>query len=256
MKKETEFALHEAMKNGGLSCLDVDRLFDIYTTHEITTIQDLYRDHSDFRSFVLSHLNDFVEEERTIIPTVAFLKLRCFRTISHKFFKQHRQHQENFAKEIEELVGHDKSVKILEVGSGDIPYSSILLGNDGYNITTIDNFNVSAECLANFNVKSFRQMFSATTRVKDYDIVVGRRPCTAIESIVASCKRDNVPYFMKLCGCKSPNGSISGWTKVLRGLDRGITFNSTYAYNLDNTPFVEPSKLDDIIMLDLDRSYN
>lgn len=259
MKKETEFALYEAMKCGGLTCMDIDRLFDIYTAVEITTLNDLYKDHNDFRTFIVNNMDFFDNEEkddRRLISSVAFLKLRCFRIITNKFFRTHREYQETFAKEVEELVGHDKSVKILEVGSGEVPFSSIILGNDGYNITTMDDFYVSPECLAHFNVKSFRQLFNHTTRVKDYDIVVGRRPCSAIESIVASCKRDNVPYFMKLCGCKSPTGNISGWKPILTGLDRGITFNSTYAYNLNRASFVEPSKLEDIIMMDSDMSYD
>ncbi len=258
MKKETEFALYEAMKRGGLVSLDIDRLFDIYTTIEVTTIDDLFKDHSDFRSFIIDNIEFFDLEEdsdKGLISSVAYLKLRCFRILSNKFFKTHRGYQETFAKEVEELVGRDKSVKILEVGSGEIPFSSIILGNDGYDVTTMDDFFVSPECLAHFNVKSFRQLFNDTTRVKDYDIVVGRRPCSAIESIVASCKRDNIPYFMKLCGCKSPTGNISGWRPILTSLDRGITFNATYAYNLKDSPFNKLSKVEDIIMMDTDRSY-
>ena len=258
MKKETEFALYEAMKKGGLTCMDIDRLFDIYTAVEITTLNDLYKDHNDFRVFISNNLEFFDKEDREdgrLISSVAFLKLRCFRIITNKFFKTHREYQESFAKEVEAVVGHDKNVKILEVGSGEVPFSSIILGNDGYNITTMDNFYISPECLSHFNVKSFRQLFNDTTRVKDFDIVVGRRPCSAIVSIVASCKRDKVPYFMKLCGCKSPTGNISGWMPILTGLDRGIVFDSTYAYNFKDATFEHPSTLEDIIMMDTDRGY-
>lgn len=258
MKKETEFALYEAMKKGDLTYMDIDSLFDIYSAVEITTLDDLYKDHHDFRTFIVDNIDLFLNQERDdrdIIPNLVFLKLKCFIMISNKFYKRHKQYQEIFAKEIESLVGHDKSVKILEIGSGDVPVSSIILGHDGYDITSMDEFGVSPECLANFNVKSFRQLFNETTSVKDYDLVVGRRPCSAIDSIVTSCKRDEVPYFMKLCGCNSPTGNISGWRSVLTRLDDDITFNSTYAYNLKGSPFNKPSKLDNIILMDLDRSY-
>ncbi len=258
MKKETEFALYEAMKGGGLTCMDIDRLFDIYTAVEITTLQDLYKDHNDFRTFIVDNMEFFNNEDkddRRLISSVAFLKLRCFRIITNKFFRTHREYQETFAKEVEAVVGHDKSVKILEVGSGEVPFSSIILGSDGYDVTTMDDFYISPKCLENFSVKSFRQLFNDTTRVKDFDIVVGRRPCSAIENIVASCKRDNVPYFMKLCGCKSPTGNISGWKPILTTLDRGITFNSTYAYNFKTASFDAPKNLEDIILMDSDRGY-
>ena len=260
MKKETEFALYRELRKGNLSHEDVDRLFDIYTRTEIQTVEDLHKEPKDFHEFIVNNLDGFAnvdEEDDVLVGCLAYDKLRAFKPIANKYYRTYRVHQEQFAREVEELVGHDKSVKILEIGSGEIPYSSILLGQDGYNITSMDNFYISAECLSRFNVKSFRQMFNLTTTVKPYDIVVARRPCTAIESIVSTCHREKVPYFMRLCGCNAPGGHISGWRNILSSIDENIQYKTSYAYNLEGTPFDVPSsKMEDLIFIDTDRTYS
>ena len=259
MKKETEFALYRAIARGNLSFDYVDRLFDIYLAGEINTIEDFHSEPKDFHTFILNNLDSFAcedEEDEFFISSIAYDKLRAFKPVANKYFRTYRVHQEQFAREVEELVGHDKTARILEVGSGEVPYSSMLLGRDGYNVTSMDNFYVSEECLAKFNVKSFRQMFNATTSVKNYDIVVARRPCSAIENIVSNCHRERVPYFMRLCGCNAPGGHISGWRNILSSIDEDIQYNSAYAYNLEGSSFNEPSKIKDLIWMDTDRTYS
>ena len=259
MRKETEFALYRELRRGDLTYEDIDRLFDIYTQNEIRTIDDLHTEPFDFHTFILNNLDGFAnedEEDDVLVGSVAYDKVRAFKPIANKYYRTYRVHQEQFAREVEELVGHDKSVKILEIGSGEIPYSSILLGRDGYDITSMDNFYISSKCLAQFNVKSFRQMFNITTSVKPYDIVVARRPCTAIESIVSTCHRERVPYFMKLCGCNAPGGHISGWKNILSSIDDKIKYKSTYAYNLEGTPYDVPTRIEDLILFDTDRAYS
>ena len=212
MKKETEFALYRAMRGRGkLSFDDVDKLFNIYLAGEIEKIEDFHSEPKDFHTFILDNLNYFNctdEEDEFFVGSIAYDKIRAFKPVANKYFRTYRVHQEHFAKEVEELVNYDKRARILEVGSGEVPYSSILLGRDGYNVTSMDNFCVSEDCLAKFNVKSFRQMFNAKTSVKNYDIVVARRPCSAIENIVANCHREKIPYFMRLCGCNAPGGRV------------------------------------------------
>lgn len=259
MKKETEFALYKEIKEGNLSFNDVDRLFDIYLEGEIETVEDFHTEPKDFHSFIRNNLDSFDchnDEEEFCVTSIAYDKVRAFKPVADKYFRVYRIYQEQFAKEVEELVDHDKSTRILEVGSGEVPYSSILLGRDGYNVTSMDNFCVSEDCLAKFNVKSFRQMFNAKTSVKNYDIVVARRPCSAIENIVANCHREKIPYFMRLCGCNAPGGHVSGWRNILSSIDEDIRYNAAYAYNLDGSDFNKPSKIQDLIWLDTDRTYS
>ena len=42
---------------------------------------------------------------------------------------------------------------------------------------------------------------SLESDISDYDIVVGRAPCTAIVPIVTLCKEANKPYIILLCDC-------------------------------------------------------
>ena len=254
MRKETEFALMSAISSSRLTAQDMGALFDIYTEHEITSIEDLFRNHSQFHSFIIENLEFFQNSNKLEIVNTAVKKVKSFMPISDKYQKHQRKPMEDFAHQIEELVCHDKSVKILEVGSGAIPYSSILLGADGYDITTMDTFAVSPECLSKLNVKSNRQLFSAKTSVRDYDIVVGRRPCTAIEYIVTNCSDEKIPYFLRLCACNAPYKNTSAWRQVLSEIDSGIKYHSAYAYNLDSASFEKPSSINDIVEMDPDRT--
>lgn len=255
MKKATELALYRELKYGEMSYTDIDKLFDIYTKLEVYTIEDLIRDHSDFHSFIKDHMDFFILEEgdENIISKCAFDKLRDFKLIANKYYGSYRLHQEEFVSAIKKLVGGDKSAKILEVGSGGVPYSSILLGMDGYNIYSMDNFNISEKCLERFNVKSYRQLFNAKTSVKDYDIVVGRRPCSAIEHIVTNCSRDNVDYYLRLCSCNAPGGVFESWKTVLSELDSNIRYKHSYVYNFNASKRDENLNIEELIDLDSEK---
>ncbi len=257
MKKETEEMLLTELSCGQLTYLDIDELFAKYSTLEITCLDDLFRDHRDFYTFVLEHRDMFYDkydDDQEFAVRLAAERLKSLRPISHKHFKYYRQHQEQFASEVENLVGFDKSVKILEVGSGEVPYSSILLGRDGYDITSMDDICLSDECLRNLHVKSNRQLFTAKTSVKGFDIVVGRRPCSAIENIVTNCSRDNVPYFMRLCSCNAPGRTVASWKRVLSSVDADISYKYAYAYNMLSSHFNMGSSMDSIIDIDSDKS--
>ena len=162
----------------------------------------------------------------------------------------------NFSEEVEAIVGYNKDVRILEVGSGRIPYSSMLLGVDGYNVSSMDDMYLSDQCLANFNVKSYRQMFNLkNSKVEDFDIVVARRACSAIKSIVSSCTEKQKPYFLKLCPCDLTTKNIEDWKPILRAIDSKIQFKKSYAYDLEHASFEHPETIDDIIEMDTDIEF-
>ena len=173
---------------GVLTMSDIDKLFERYVSLEIRKYSDIFKNHDCFHDFIISNLYRFAPEDEKIAKSISFRKVSALRLINdERFYNSINKHQKNFAKEVEELVGFDKSVKILEVGSGSIPYSSIILGKDGYNITSMDEFALPKNTLQRLNVKSYRQLFNLKTNVKDFDIVVGRRPCSAIQPIVTVC---------------------------------------------------------------------
>lgn len=258
MKKETEFALLEYMKRGHLSYNDIYVLFDIYTSYEIIKIEDLFRNHNSFVNFIAENMKYFCAEseleEKSIKEKSVFRVNDTFRNFSNKFYNYNITFYEQFAEMIEQVVGRDKDVSICEVGGGSIPYSSILLSDRGYkNLTVIDDYNISPECLSRLNIKSHRQLFNAKTSVRGYDVVVGRRPCSAIPYMVENCTAEEIPYFIRLCGCNAPYKSYEQWKPNLSKLDRNIQYFRSYAYNLENAGFQTPEDMKKIIDIDGDR---
>lgn len=214
----------------------VEVIFDTYARHEIVKMEDLHKGHDGFQSFVQRHIRKFPMDDRTDAVTLAYSRWRALKNLSDN---EHllRSRQETFASQVDSLVNGDTSVKILEVGSGNIPYSSILLGNKGYNITSMDEIYLPPDVLARFNVRSNRSMFNGTSKVKGFDIVVGRKPCSAIKSIVANCAESKVPYYLRLCGCDLESGNLAEWKEILPRIDKSVRFRSAYAYNLGNSKF-------------------
>ena len=234
----------------------VDDLFEVYVNSEICSLKDLKKDHHGFVDFVKAHVGYFKcanDREKRVVSGLAYMNASHLMLFSNKFFKTNLEEQEVFVKAVEEVVDHDKKCKILEVGSGYIPYSSILLGDDGMDITSVDQFKISEQNLSLLNVKSYKQFFDKTIDVAKYDIVVGRKPCTAIKAIVENCKKRGVSYFLNLCTCDAPHQTISGWRDLLSVIDEDIHFVGDYAYNLKNMGKKEC--LVDEIVKDSDEKY-
>jgi hypothetical protein len=234
-------------------CEFVIDLFDVYTTLEIKNEEELFRGHKEFTNFIKQNRFAFVEGEREGAIYLANRRVHALTMFNfNNFYPNMKKNFVNFSKEVEELVGRKKNIKILEVGGGKVPYSSIILGKDGYDISCMDDIYLSKDCLAGMNVKSYRQMFKYSVKTQDFDVVVARRPCSAIPDIVSSCSKQKVPYFMRLCACDLPSGKLADWRPILQRIDSGINFYDTYAYNLDNANFHPTYDVEDIISIDED----
>ena len=102
-------------------------------------------------------------------------------------------------------------------------------------------FFLSQQALKCMNVIPLNQFMSEETDVSDYDIVVGRAPCSGIIPIVTACSRLNKPYIILLCDCKLPpqfkaDTDSLGWENLLPKIDPNIKFHGQYAFNFEATP--------------------
>ena len=258
MNNATEEELVAYIRNvGKLEDYDIVRLFDIYAEKEIVKHSDLFRDHAPFYKLIERELNGInapYVEDSEVFNMLARQKVRHFLALNSIYFRSYRHHQRNWAKQIETLVGFDKGVRILEVGSGEIPYTSLIMAKDGYDITSIGEFELSDECLSRLHLKSYRGLFKESTEVKDFDVVVGRRPCSAIQPMVTNCAEQGVPYLIRLCSCELPRHDIYDWRWILTKKDPNIKFKDSYAYNIDNRSFSTAKPITDIIEMDEDKS--
>lgn len=250
MKKETEIILFNELKShsyGSTGEYDVDKLFKIYTETEIEKLSDLFDEskQKDFKNFILENISLMRGLEKDENGIVLENEVRFVRSLAHKkiqplslltigMLKKNREQQEEFAKLVEHIVGKQKT-KILDVGSGQVPYSSILLAKDNVgDINSMDRFGISNTSIEKMKVTPHDEFFTEKTPVETYEFVVANRACSAIPHIVATCAKYKKPYFIKLCPCESPNHQIDGWKDFLSTLDENISFNDKdFAYNLD-----------------------
>ena len=247
---KSELMQHDYGINGEY---DIDRLFKLYTSLEIRSLDDLTRNHGVFYDFVVRNLDNFrganynpETKEVSRADKVALTALARhihieLTALSSKYFDEHRKRQENFVNIIEHIVGNTPT-KILDIGSGKIPYSSILLAQDINGISSMDKFIISDKSLQSLNVEPYNQYFTSDTNIDNHEFIIGKKPCTAIVDIVKKSTIARKPYFMELCSCKSPSNDVYGWQQILRTIDPHIKFanNGTYAYNLDTPQFMEP----------------
>lgn len=114
------------------------------------------------------------------------------------------EEQRSFVTMVEKIAPKRKS-KILDVGPGVVAYSSILFGQDKHNVSAMDKyFWLSDESLSKLKVNAISRYLTQDASIDDYDIVVGKLPCSAIDTIVYLCKKYNKPYFIETCDCEMP----------------------------------------------------
>lgn len=226
---------------------DVDRLFKLYTETEIVHFKDLFDEQivQDFKDFAMDNIGLFqgfakdengetLNEDRLSILCLSHRLTLPFMLLGDPIFTKSKEDQETFVNDVEKIIGNSHPT-VLDVGSGKIPYSSILLAKDNVgDIHTMDYFVLSDKSINNLGVTPHNEYLNKKTPIEDYDIIVANKACSAIEDIVYSCVNKKKPYYLKLCDCNAPGQIMENWKLYLRNIDKDIHFeNGDYAFNLD-----------------------
>ncbi len=248
-----EFLQNALMQIEIKSKYDVIELFKLYSAVEI-----------DSYSTIIDSTNEFFEFLRQILPYTNSQQSKCAIESAEKIIcfdvsrLSLRTYEKTFAKTVLDLSPTAPNhAHILDVGPGNMPISSLVLGQSAKSVSAMDKeFIFAIESLKNMNVNAMENFFDKNTSVDDYDFVVGRCPCTAIEHIVAKCKKLNKPYFIELCNCALPNrktylrdengNELHTWRNVLPDIDPNVKFYDDYAFNLDASPEQVKSVIDKI----------
>ena len=219
---------------------DMYRIFQYYSTLEIRDDASVLRAINDFKTFWQEniYLVDCEEDKRAELESSTMQEIdQIFQTVLDSRVLAVSQFSN-----IVDTVSPAKHSSILDVGAGKYPYSSILLAEKNYPITSIDrSFFLSNKCLEKMKVNVINAYFDNKTSVDNFDFVVGRFPCTAIEHIVDRCYKSNKPYFIQLCSCNAPitepkpRFSWQRWQSMLSTIDPNIQFYHNYAFNVDAT---------------------
>lgn len=224
------------------SCNDYNffDFYKIYSAIAVKSYEDLQASPQAFKEFILNNLK-IMKLDGNINPNKipGFLD-QFVDKLSSEIRSSARKANIEFAKLTNELAP-SKDAHILEVGSGTIPYASIKLAEFDKNVSSLDvDFMVSAEALKNMKVNPLTQKFKKDTPVDEYDFIVGKFPCEAIEPMVEACSKANKPYLIKLCNHPMSSASkyiifLNDWRSVLPKIDPNVKFYGEYAFNIDAT---------------------
>lgn len=216
-------------------------LYTLFTSLEIDDVNQILDSTDEFFNFLI---NTKAYQTDRLVKKAIDQARRSLRRDMRVFF-----HESKFANTVYELSPtNPQNAHILDVGPGEVPYSSLVLATKTNQVSAMDkSYLFSIESLKRMNVNAFNTYFDENTSVDDFDFVVGSCPCTAIPYIVQKCVEQNKPYFMLLCDCATYNTSIPilndfakkrkfTWNSILPEIDPNIKFYDDYAFNLDATP--------------------
>lgn len=251
LKSSTEEMLVEELTQHRYTCdyrdeYNFDRLFDKYCSNEIDSYADLFKNHSRYVSFVMSNF-DLIDQStldgNTRADKIRYLrsilwdKIKGFAVLSPICYRRYKAEQDAYVSFVN-YITHKKD-RILDVGAGRVPISSILMAEnrEDEKVGSMDWITLPDDVMRKFKVKRLFQHFRHDTSVEKYDIVVAHRACDAFPDIVSNCSRSNRAYFMKLCDCAAPTGDVRGWRGYLSQFDKNIKFDSSgyFVTNLDFT---------------------
>lgn len=217
------------------SAVGFKELFRIFSRFGISSYEELLNSPTLYSEFVV---NQIFSEEDDISETQKERIKRRLNSFEH-YLSSHlkpnaMQGQQNFATMVSEFITNKQNNRILDVGAGEIPHSSIQLARTFDHVYSMDHLLLAEPCLKSLNVVAKPMYFGSHTNITNYDYVVGQCPCTAIEYIVQKCAKQNKGYFIQLCNCNLP-ATAESWEDVLPEYDSKIKFHLDYAYNLDSS---------------------
>lgn len=226
-----------------------DLFYQYYSELEFESIDEYISEIDEFFDFLLNHISFMKYTSSTIPEKIPSIIEGVRGNAKMNFSGNMFESQKAFATQVAELLENPTETKVLDVGPGHFPISSLFLAKKTKQVTAMDAyFFLSQQALQNMNVMPLNQLFDTNTDISNYDIVVGRAPCSAIRPIVIACQKANKPYFLHLCDCALPpafkaNTTSLGWENMLPNIDPNIRFHGQYAFNLD----ISPEKIRDVL---------
>ncbi len=242
MNKQSKDLIREFMAThtfGTNADYNFEELYNLFATLEVSNVESLLSSPDEFYDFVIENIA-LIKSKQPLLQYTLKIALERFNSrLIQKLEYAFSTSNAMFAKTVNDLAPSKES-KILDVGSGEIPSSSILLGGLKHKVTTMDSLIIlPKDALSNLNVTLDKRYFGKNTPVSNFDFIVGKYPCGAIIPIVEECAKANKPYLIKLCNHNIPNFHFDtkdwreGWKRILPDIDSYIRFYDEYAFNID-----------------------
>lgn len=241
MKKETMAMLLNEIQNNPYSPDDweeysFDGLFQKYLALEVCSVDDLTHGHMAFVDFILENFDKMDKsnleggrdaQKYMLLKSDLQSVVKDYSALNVDNSTNYFAEQEVFATLVNRFVPKDKVV--LDVGCGKIPLSSSLIasGRDKPVIAMDSRVNLPNEAMERLNLIKSSNFFDMDTILDGIDVVVGDKPCTAIESIVKKSSQEGKQYLLRLCDCYAPDQKmgVDSWGERLKGLDDRIVID-------------------------------
>ena len=253
------------------SKVDLGSFFIEFSRYYVKSLKDFYTITGDFYS-IINGLKNSLPYENAQEKCAFEQRLVPFCNYRHRLLnpKDRILNEQVSYVDIVSRVISSKN-RVLDVGGGAVPHSSILMKDYFSKVGAMDKFAVSKQALNITGIEAQHKYFDKSTSLDGYDYVVGNTPCSAIKSIVETCYKTNRGYLVKLCDCdlkniavNENNGVYKPWERILPEIDPCVNFyqcggsflqQARYAFHLDITQsqfskVAEESKLKDISNLD------
>ena len=239
---------------GSSNDYDFMSLFKMFAAFEVHSFRDLENAPNKYAEFLNNNIKLIKHSPEIMSYRIPTMIENARQKLISKINSSTSQAQDDYVNIVTELAPNKKNSHILDVGAGEIPYTAIMFGERFQHASTMDRgFFLNNDTLHNLNVTGIPRFFDANTNVDNFDIVVGKAPCTAIEHIVRNCAMAGKPYFIELCDCALPNKHLHiadwyGWKDILPGIDQYVKFytaHANYAFNLGDVTVEQAKKVID-----------
>ena len=231
--------IHNINSYDGFYIKDLYRLFMDYYVTDI----DSFLDSPDkFLEFCMQNISLFRNTERHLSQERIAQLISSYARDLHQYISRERLNKHiSYVNIVKELSPFGSKTKLLDVGPGRIPYSSMLLAKDFEKIKSMDSvYYPSITTLNKLGIDATFGYFSKDTNLNNIDLVVGQAPCTAFQAIAENCAKTQTPYFIEACGCcvpelKNPRADYEcfGWEEILPAIDSKISFHKAFMFNLN-----------------------
>ena len=174
-------------------------LFKEYSRTMIKTYEDFDNSSNLFWDFFSNHI-DLIAKQ---MPNMSKGKiLSRGKTLNSILASNGKVEHQNFVDTVTNATGR-RDIHVLDVGPGSVPTSSIMMGREFDKVSAMDrSFRLSNESLNSLNVNPIEEYMNRDTDVRNYDMVVGCMPCSAIDVMVYLCAKYKKPYVIKTCACE------------------------------------------------------
>lgn len=245
MNIESEKSLKEFISTHNFNSYDgfyIKDLYKLFMDQNVTNIESFLSSPDDFCAFCLKNIDLFTNSSRQISKErIIYLISYYSKEIKNYISESKLNNHISYVNIVKDIAPFKFKTKLLDVGPGRIPYSSMLLAKDFENIKSLDSvYYPSVKTLKNLGIEAMLGFFTNNSSLENIDMVVGQAPCSAFEAIAEKCAETNTPYFLEGCGCTVPdyvNPLIDyecfGWEEVLPAIDPNISFHKQFIFNLN-----------------------